>query len=56
MNATDFEHAQVEVNFIVRGWAHYRMSGHEITLCQGDLALFWGGLPHQMDKVHWFLA
>ncbi|WP_375450582.1 helix-turn-helix domain-containing protein [uncultured Devosia sp.] len=44
-------HAQVEVNFIVRGWAHYRMSGHEITLRQGDLALFWGGLPHQLDMA-----
>jgi len=42
-------HAQVEVNFIVRGWAHYRMSGHDITFHQGDLALFWGGLPHLLD-------
>lgn len=42
-------HAQVEVNYIVRGWAHYRMSGHEITFRQGELALFWGGLPHLLD-------
>lgn len=42
-------HAQVEVNFIVRGWAHYKMSGHEATFSQGDLALFWGGQPHWMD-------
>lgn len=41
-------HAQVEVNYIVRGWAHYRMSGHEIRFAAGDLALFWGGLPHQL--------
>lgn len=41
-------HAQVEVNYIVRGWAHYRMSGHETTFSAGDLALFWGGLPHQL--------
>ena len=39
-------HAQVEVNFIVRGWAHYKMSGHETTFYDGDLALFWGGQPH----------
>jgi len=44
-------HAQVEVNFIVRGWAHYKMSGHEATFSQGDLALFWGGLPHWMDDA-----
>ncbi|MBD8064971.1 helix-turn-helix domain-containing protein [Devosia sp. PTR5] len=42
-------HAQVEVNYIVRGWAHYRMSGHEATFQAGDLALFWGGLPHWLD-------
>src|SRR5215217_681324 len=44
-------HAQVEVNYIVRGWAHYKMSGHEVRLGAGDLALFWGGLPHQLDDA-----
>lgn len=42
-------HAQVEVNFIVRGWAHYRMAGHEATFNRGDLAVFWGGQPHWLD-------
>lgn len=42
-------HAQVEVNFIVRGWAHYRMAGHQVTFKQGDLAVFWGGQPHWLD-------
>jgi AraC-like DNA-binding protein len=42
-------HAQVEVNFIMRGWAHYKMAEHDIRLSQGDMCLFWGGLPHQMD-------
>lgn len=41
-------HAQVEINYIVRGWAHYRMSGHETRFNAGDMALFWGGLPHQL--------
>lgn len=41
-------HAQVEVNFIVRGWAHYRMSGHEVRFTEGDFALFWGGQPHRL--------
>lgn len=44
-------HAQVEVNYIVCGWAHYKMCGHEVRLNAGDLALFWGGLPHQLDDA-----
>ncbi len=44
-------HAQVEVNFIVRGAVHYRMNDHEISLSAGDMCLFWGGLPHQMDDA-----
>jgi AraC-like DNA-binding protein len=42
-------HAQVEVNYVIRGTAHYRMSDHELELKAGDLCLFWGGQPHQMD-------
>jgi AraC-like DNA-binding protein len=42
-------HAQVEINFIVRGWAHYRMAGHEVRFGAGDFALFWGGQPHWLD-------
>lgn len=44
-------HAQVEINFIVRGWAHYKMSGHEVTFEEGDLAMFWGGRPHWLDEA-----
>jgi len=44
-------HAQVEVNFIVRGTVHYRMNEHEISLSAGEMCLFWGGLPHQMDDL-----
>ena len=44
-------HAQVEVNYIVRGWVHYKMSGHEVRFNEGDMALFWGGLPHQLDDT-----
>lgn len=44
-------HAQVEVNYIVRGWAHYRMSGHDVRFNTGDMALFWGGLPHCLDDA-----
>ena len=44
-------HAQVEVNFIVRGSVHYRMAEHQISLSAGEMCLFWGGLPHQMDDL-----
>ncbi|MBJ3785451.1 helix-turn-helix domain-containing protein [Devosia sediminis] len=44
-------HAQVEVNYIVHGWAHYRMSGHEARFTEGDFALFWGGQPHWLDDA-----
>lgn len=44
-------HAQVEINYIVSGWGHYRMSGHDVRFTQGDLALFWGGLPHLLDDA-----
>ena len=41
-------HAQVEVNFVMRGAVHYRMQDHMVVLERGSLALFWGGLPHQL--------
>lgn len=48
---TSHWHAQVEVNYIVQGWAHYRMSSHQARFNAGDLALFWGGLPHRLDDA-----
>ncbi len=44
-------HAQVEVNYIVRGSVHYRMHTHELALSAGQMVLFWGGLPHWMDDL-----
>lgn len=43
-------HAQVEVNYLIRGSVHYRMNDHEIQLKAGDICVFWGGQPHQMDE------
>ncbi len=42
-------HAQVEVNFVVAGSLHYLMGDHYIELQAGELCLFWGGQPHQLD-------
>lgn len=41
-------HAQVEVNYVLRGRIDYRMHDHDVTLRPGDLSLFWGGQPHQV--------
>lgn len=43
-------HAQVEVNYVMRGTVHYQMSDHEFRLSAGEMCLFWGGQPHQMDE------
>lgn len=44
-------HAQVEVNYVVQGWAHYTMGNHSIRFYKGDLALFWGGRPHLLNDA-----
>lgn len=43
-------HAQVEINYIMRGQVHYQMSGHDLSLSAGQMCLFWGGQPHRMDQ------
>ena len=43
-------HAQIEVNYMVRGSVHYRMGGHDLRLGAGQMCLFWGGQPHRMDE------
>ncbi len=44
-------HAQVEVNYVVRGQVVYRMHDHDVTLDEGDVCIFWGGLPHQVTDT-----
>ncbi|WP_218014043.1 helix-turn-helix domain-containing protein [Rubellimicrobium roseum] len=41
-------HAQAEVNYVLRGRMEYRMEGYHAVLGAGDLALFWGGMPHRV--------
>ena len=41
-------HAQLEVNYIIRGALDYRMLGYSIRLEAGAIAVFWGGHPHQV--------
>ncbi|MFK0386580.1 helix-turn-helix domain-containing protein [Rhizobium sp. RM] len=42
-------HAQVEVNYVMEGSVHYRIGDHNLKLNAGEICLFWGGQPHQMD-------
>ncbi|UHS58992.1 helix-turn-helix domain-containing protein [Agrobacterium vaccinii] len=42
-------HAQVEVNYVMSGSVHYRMGDHSFSMGAGQMCLFWGGQPHQMD-------
>jgi AraC-like DNA-binding protein len=43
-------HAQVEVNYVMRGSVHYVMGDYELPLVAGQMCLFWGGQPHQLDE------
>jgi AraC family transcriptional regulator, melibiose operon regulatory protein len=40
-------HSQVELNYILSGSMTYWYDGRELTLSKGQLALFWGMIPHQ---------
>lgn len=41
-------HSQVELNFIVKGSMTYWYDSRELKLNAGQLALFWGMIPHQV--------
>lgn len=41
-------HAQIEVNYVFRGFVDYQMQGHQTRLEPGDVCIFWGGLPHRV--------
>ena len=44
-------HAQVEVNYMVRGTMDYRIGTRVLRLSAGHLILFWGGMAHQTLSV-----
>ncbi len=59
--ATSHWHSQIELNYVWRGYAHYEMAGKSFRIEEGQVAIFWGGLPHrlsdcppagQMDSIH----
>jgi AraC-like DNA-binding protein len=44
-------HSQIEVNFILDGAMTYWFDGRRLTVSQGQLALFWGMIPHQVIDI-----
>jgi AraC-like DNA-binding protein len=44
-------HSQVEVNFVLEGEMTYWFDGRRLTVSQGQLALFWGMIPHQVVDI-----
>jgi AraC family transcriptional regulator, melibiose operon regulatory protein len=45
--AAPHRHSQIEINFILNGDVTYWFDGQETRLQTGDLALFWGMVPHR---------
>jgi AraC family transcriptional regulator, melibiose operon regulatory protein len=43
-------HSQVELNFVLSGSMTYWFDGRMLTLSSGQLALFWGMIPHQVTQ------
>ncbi|EAR50160.1 regulatory protein [Oceanicola granulosus HTCC2516] len=44
-------HAQIEINYVERGALQYQMADHALSLPAGEIALFWGGLPHRLTDT-----
>lgn len=44
-------HSQVELNFVLDGAMTYWFDGRRLTVSQGQLALFWGMIPHQVVDI-----
>lgn len=44
-------HSQVELNFVLDGEMTYWFDGRQLTVSQGQLALFWGMIPHQVVDI-----
>ena len=44
-------HSQVELNFVLDGEMTYWFDGRQLTVSKGQLALFWGMIPHQVVDI-----
>jgi len=41
-------HAQIEICYVQEGFARYEMSNRMFEIHAGQVAVFWGGLPHRL--------
>ena len=44
-------HSQIELNLVLSGSMSYWFDGRELTVSAGQLAIFWGMIPHQVTRV-----
>ncbi|MBN8594170.1 MAG: helix-turn-helix domain-containing protein [Anaerolineae bacterium] len=44
-------HSEIELNLVETGSLIYRFGGIQYTFQAGDLAIFWGAVPHQLVEV-----
>jgi AraC-like DNA-binding protein len=44
-------HGHVEANFLTGATMTYRVDDHEIEIPEGQLVLFWAGMPHQLTAI-----
>ncbi|MBL4700191.1 MAG: helix-turn-helix domain-containing protein [Phycisphaeraceae bacterium] len=44
------QHSDLELNFLYSGTAFYIHSGRRVALKPGQIAMFWGAMPHQLIK------
>jgi len=44
-------HNEIELNVVESGYLTYLLAGHELTVANGELALFWGAIPHQVVRA-----
>jgi AraC-like DNA-binding protein len=41
-------HNEIELNFLTKGWVTYLLGGSSVRINEGQLAVFWGSIPHQV--------
>jgi AraC-like DNA-binding protein len=45
-------HDEIELNLLADGELTYLLGGERVTVHAGEIAAFWGGLPHQIVDFH----
>src|SRR5688572_1696267 len=43
-------HNEIEANLVLKGAFHYTFGAARYAVSKGQLALFWGSIPHRLDR------